>query len=138
MSKALKCDCCKRCFDPIKETGNFTTIKRMVQQNGVQYRNHEFGYSDEEIHLCVDCTYRFNNFMARGYIPQEDIEEEETEIHETFDEMVSRLFGDITDLFRDNRSRFGGTGKPDKPVCHRRRAERKAAADEESECGSTI
>ena len=61
MSKALKCDVCKKCFDPV-EVGDeeyFVTIPEFYCQNGEQYQNREVGYREEEVHMCPDCSRKF-------------------------------------------------------------------------------
>ena len=66
MSNAIKCDVCKRCFDPLEVGGlnYFTTIKEVVCQTGEEYANNEFNYYDEMIHLCPSCSKEFINFSS--------------------------------------------------------------------------
>lgn len=65
MSEALKCDRCKRCFDPyaVEENSYFITIIEFYAQNGEQKKNREAGYRDENIHLCPDCARIFGAFI---------------------------------------------------------------------------
>ena len=61
MSTAMKCDRCRKCFDPyaIKESGYFMTITELFMQTGDQYVNREVLYRDEGINLCEECTDEF-------------------------------------------------------------------------------
>ena len=65
MSKAFKCDRCKKCFDPIEveDEQYFATISEIVLQNGEQYSNTEVGVRILPTHLCPDCTETFMKFM---------------------------------------------------------------------------
>ena len=66
MSKAFKCDRCKKCFDPFdtNEPGYFSTIREWVTQSSEQFGDSCIGYRDEEIHLCKDCSLLFTIFMS--------------------------------------------------------------------------
>lgn len=68
MSKALKCDRCKKCFDPYMVQGEeyFTSIRDLFCQDGRAFSNNEVSYRDEELHLCPDCSRIFSAFMADG------------------------------------------------------------------------
>lgn len=65
MSKALKCDRCKCCFDPytVDAPDAFATLRELIYQDGRQFVDHEVGYRDEEINLCPDCANEFDRFM---------------------------------------------------------------------------
>ena len=64
MSKALKCDHCKTCFDPSESKGEFTTFGDIFFQNGTKYKNHEISYrEDGPAHLCPKCTRDFKEWF---------------------------------------------------------------------------
>lgn len=65
MSKAIKCDRCKKCFDPYESRCDFTTIRELIFQDGKNFSNDEVGYRDEEINFCPNCTMQFSGWMAR-------------------------------------------------------------------------
>lgn len=78
MSKALKCDRCKCCFDPysIKEPSHFTTIEELFVQNGKDLENNKAGYMDKQIHLCPVCSKQFADFMNNDNFVARDMYEE--------------------------------------------------------------
>jgi hypothetical protein len=63
MSKALRCDRCKTCFDPYSQEKHFATIKDFMLQNGDSFNRYECSYRDEELNLCPKCTKLFCKFM---------------------------------------------------------------------------
>lgn len=101
MSKAFKCDRCKKCFDPYALKGDeyFTTIKEFFCQTGVEFSNNEFGYREEGAHLCPDCSVAFLRFC--------DCRDEKTGKETKSDDRVNHpnhyTFGDIEviDYIRD-------------------------------------
>ena len=67
MSKAFKCDGCKRCFDPyaVKDPDWFVTIHGYIYQDGHQFETNEYGYAaTDNVHLCPDCSKTFTALMA--------------------------------------------------------------------------
>lgn len=73
MSKALKCDHCKACFDPSESKGEFTTFGDIFFQNGTKYKNHEVSYrEDGPTHLCPMCTRDFKEWFYNSGIPAEE------------------------------------------------------------------
>lgn len=66
MSKAIKCDRCKKCFDPFTATGEFMRISDLVTCDGKAYSHHENLYRDEYIDLCPECCQSYNDWFAKG------------------------------------------------------------------------
>ena len=67
MSKAFKCDRCKKCFDPWMKGLEFGRIENYtslvptpVGQLGTEF---DAAYRDDDIHLCPRCNTEFANFM---------------------------------------------------------------------------
>ena len=68
MSKALKCDRCKKCFDPysLAEGKEFTTLPNgYFLQTAKNVKDNEVAYREDMIHLCPTCTDHFIKFMAK-------------------------------------------------------------------------
>ena len=71
MSKALKCDRCFKCFDPmrVKDDKFFGTIYGAVIQNSNQFRQNVRGEvpweEGDPLHLCPTCAGYFMKFMNR-------------------------------------------------------------------------
>lgn len=68
MSKALKCDRCKRCFDAdnLPEGREFATLPDgYYLQTSVNVKNNEVSYREYVIDLCPTCTDHFIKFMAK-------------------------------------------------------------------------
>ena len=70
MSKAFKCDRCKRCFDPLESEGEFCTMVNPVFQTAEDYEDHKTthymhsGHTGvDALHLCPDCAHEFKLFM---------------------------------------------------------------------------
>ena len=73
MSKALKCDRCKACFDPSESKGEFMTFGDIFFQDGTNYKNHEVSYrEDDPTHLCPKCTLDFTNWFCYLGMPVEE------------------------------------------------------------------
>lgn len=73
MSKALKCDHCKTCFDPSESKVEFTTFGDIFFQNGKNYKNHEISYrEDGPAHLCPKCTRDFKEWFYNSEKPVEE------------------------------------------------------------------
>ena len=64
MSHALQCDRCKHFFSPYIFKGDFATVKEIMYQNVNQYAHHEYGYFDEELHFCPECTKKLSLFLS--------------------------------------------------------------------------
>lgn len=64
MSIAIRCDKCKTCFDPaaMEEGEEFISISRFITQDALQFANHEYGYLDEGLNLCPNCSKKYMNF----------------------------------------------------------------------------
>ena len=99
MSKALKCDRCKICFDPHTVKGEWAGIKDLYFQDARGYNNREVGYRDEMLHFCPECTEKFSKWL---YISKEETTNEEVGgdtdgdvafDRELFDDLLKRLFG---------------------------------------------
>ena len=65
MSKAFKCDRCKKCFDPWgseEEDFEFGQIRdySVITPVGGSF---DYTYRDEELHLCPKCNLEFARFM---------------------------------------------------------------------------
>lgn len=69
MSKAFKCDRCKKCFDPW-ETGDdkleFGNISEYMTLTPVG-SSFDYTYRDEDIHFCPECNRDFARFMNNQY-----------------------------------------------------------------------
>lgn len=70
MSKAFKCDRCKKCFDPWgseEEDFEFGRIQdySVVTPVGGSF---DYTYRDEELHLCPECNRAFGLFMQNRNI----------------------------------------------------------------------
>ena len=63
MSKALKCDRCGVCFDPYAVKSDITSIRETMFQDANQYKNREYGYFEEEMNFCPECTKLFRKFL---------------------------------------------------------------------------
>ena len=66
MSKAIKCDRCKKCFDPLTVTGEFVRISDFVVYDGRTFSNSEVLLRDEGIDLCPECFKSYNDWFAKG------------------------------------------------------------------------
>ena len=73
MSKALKCDHCKTCFDPSESKGEFTTFGDIFFQNGTKYKNQEISHRENgPTHLCPTCTLDFKYWFYKSKKPVEE------------------------------------------------------------------
>ena len=118
MSKAFKCDRCKKCFDPWKENTEFGTFREFVVRDGRALNNNEYTYIDEEIDLCPDCLKSFNNWFksvntgkvttAEGCSGFSDIPNKTTivdgldDIRKEVKENVQKINQHLQDLLRKN------------------------------------
>ena len=101
MSKAIRCDRCSKCFDPYTIRCDFSTFGKLIVQDGKQYSNHEYGYCDEDMNLCPDCTMQFAGWMSRRYDFVERKEEKKDEKPENSgDTDGDEACSDIVDLCR--------------------------------------
>lgn len=82
MSKAFKCDRCKKCFDPwsMEDDREFGRIHdyACVVPSGEAF---DYTYRDEELHLCPDCNRDFCKFLGGDnpmYEQEDTIEIENT------------------------------------------------------------
>lgn len=73
MSKALRCDICKTCFDPYTVKGEFVTIDRMIWQDSGNYDRHEYSYLDEEVNFCPKCSKTFSLFMSGKKLVEKEL-----------------------------------------------------------------
>lgn len=77
MSKAFKCDRCKKCFDPWgseEEDFEFGQIRdySVITPVGGSF---DYTYRDEELHLCPECNRAFGLFMQNRTIDPEPAKE---------------------------------------------------------------
>lgn len=63
MSKAIRCDRCKKCFDPYNVEGDFARITDFVVTDAKIFDSHECSYRDENIDLCPDCLTSFGRWL---------------------------------------------------------------------------
>lgn len=98
MSKALKCNRCCKCFDPI-DVGRsgadeqFTHIPEVYLHNNRTYSEHEYLWRDGDIHLCPDCSNAFWAFMDMKE-PEDYLKTEEEEI-DLDEEAVDKAIEDL-------------------------------------------
>ncbi len=64
MSTAIKCDRCKKCFDPWNAKGLFAHIDVYKEQTAENYKNNEVSYRDDDLDLCPECAKYFAHFMS--------------------------------------------------------------------------
>lgn len=70
MSEARKCDLCKRCFDPMEETGKMARYLIIVQngEDMVTARERDKQYPFNDLNkfgdLCPECTKKFMDFLS--------------------------------------------------------------------------
>lgn len=72
MSKAFKCDRCKKCFDPWgseEEDFEFGQIRdySVITPVGGSF---DYTYRDEELHLCPECNQEFGRFMKNQVVSE--------------------------------------------------------------------
>lgn len=96
MSKALRCDRCKTCFDPYSQEKDFATIKDFMLQDGGCFDRHECSYRDEELNLCPKCTELFGKFMSGKVVSDTEETTESTDDKDSewksLEEMVNEFF----------------------------------------------
>lgn len=66
MSKALKCDRCKKCFDPYSVEGEFANIRELYYRDPKSIQNNEVTYRDDGLDLCPDCTRSFTDWLVNA------------------------------------------------------------------------
>ena len=66
MSKAIRCDRCKKCFDPYTVEKDFAKISDFIVRNSKEYDNNECSYRDENIDLCPTCLRSFSVWFNAG------------------------------------------------------------------------
>ena len=66
MSKALKCDRCGICFDPleVRDEESFSSIREIYTQNGKDFYDVKFRKKMDGVNLCTSCTAEFFKFMS--------------------------------------------------------------------------
>lgn len=81
MSKAIRCDRCKTCFDPWTINGEFAHIADICFQDKENYKNNEVSYRDCHYDLCPDCAKTFSKFMSgTAFVELKDYVEAERNI----------------------------------------------------------
>lgn len=71
MAKAIKCDRCKRCFDPCSADGEFCSFANPIFYTGGSAKENVYTrklfeskeYLVYEVDLCPECTKLFEDFM---------------------------------------------------------------------------
>lgn len=72
MSQAIKCDRCKKCFDPLEmgDKNQMTTFFKYIFQTSSEYSMLDsdfkaglYGAEFKNINLCSECTLKFKSFM---------------------------------------------------------------------------
>lgn len=79
MSKAFKCDRCKKCFDPWSSEEENFEFGRIQDYSVVTPVGGSFDYTyrDEELHLCPECNRAFGLFMQNRGIDLKPVKEPE-------------------------------------------------------------
>ena len=81
MSKAIKCDRCGKCFDPLRygDKSMMASFQNPIFQNSDQIKDHEVGYYliedsvDAYVDLCPECTRDFEAFMEGNPLKLEEV-----------------------------------------------------------------
>ena len=154
MSKAIKCDRCKRCFDPYKEPGDFARIENYVLRNASQYYNNECSYHDDEIDFCPDCANAFAIFMkgerslavaernrlqnslTHIQMSANNVEATAEKLGEIFDGNTtgySELDGCIRALLSIIHLSCGDSGRTDDSICNGKPAERESEPEQKGD-----
>lgn len=71
MAKAIKCDRCKRCFDPCSEDREFCSFANPIFYTSVSVQDNVYtrkmfeskAYPVYDVDLCPECTKLFEDFM---------------------------------------------------------------------------
>lgn len=145
MSKAFKCDGCKKCFDPyaVEDNSYFTTIDSLVCQNGREFNHNEVGYRDDEIHLCPDCSQLLTQIFSGKVTDSEScemyVEERMTDYEAGYQAGV--LFGiALGNIIGDepDESVCGGTHYDGSTSCECQTLERPKRSKKNSKRGSSV
>ena len=96
MSSALKCNRCKKCFDPfeIPEPFYFTTITAFALKNGIEYQNRVAGYGETDVHLCPTCSKTFMEFYQNDNLISASALEELQDDYDILNGQYERLLTD--------------------------------------------
>ena len=67
MSKAIKCDCCGQCFDPLECKAPFASaenVRTVTASSAAVHQSHE-NYGD--LDFCPECTKKLLKLFHEGY-----------------------------------------------------------------------
>lgn len=64
MSQAMRCDRCKKCFDPYSEEEQFLSVSDIKVRNGAEYEEHILSVREGCLDLCPECTKEFLKWLG--------------------------------------------------------------------------
>lgn len=101
MSIAMKCDRCKKCFDPmdIENPEYFATIEQIFYQDGEEWNDRKIGYNEKNINMCPGCTAAFVKFWEEGEREEAKPDEGTETADISVDDGLDRV-GNYIDRFR--------------------------------------
>ncbi len=68
MSRALKCDKCKKCFDPYAEGVEFIRFDDIVLQDDETFGVNGCILREDLQHLCPECTNEFLDWFDKDHV----------------------------------------------------------------------